>query len=195
MSYKNNAISSDDPQAVEKLTEKLNTCEKEQQYMKSANAHYRKNGTMKGFDNISDEQAAKMDESIQGGYSWAQVPYPSYMLTNNNAEIRRLKKRIEQLSTDKAVGFTGWKFPGGEAVANSDNNRLQLLFDEKPSDEQRRKLKANGFRWAPSEGAWQRQLNSNAIYAANRIDFIQPENGQKPTELQPKIQKKNEPER
>ena len=34
MSYKNNAISSDDPQAIEKLTEKLNKCETEQEFMK-----------------------------------------------------------------------------------------------------------------------------------------------------------------
>ena len=34
MSYNNNAISSDDPKAVEKLTEKLNKCEKEQEFMK-----------------------------------------------------------------------------------------------------------------------------------------------------------------
>ena len=38
-------------------------------------------------------------------------------------------------------------------------------------------LKANGFKWAPSAGAWQRQLNGNAMYAANRIEFIKPENG------------------
>ena len=34
MSYKNNATSSDDPQAIEKLTEKLHKCETEQEFMK-----------------------------------------------------------------------------------------------------------------------------------------------------------------
>ena len=38
MSYKNNAISSDDPQAIEKLTEKLHKCETEQEFMKKVNA-------------------------------------------------------------------------------------------------------------------------------------------------------------
>ena len=150
---------------------------------------------MKGFEGVPDEQAVKIDESIKNGYSWEQVPYASYKLTNNSAEIRRLKKRIEQLSTDKAVGFAGWKFPGGQVVANIGNNRLQLFFDEKPSDEQRRELKGCGFHWSPSEGVWQRQLNSNAIYAADHIDFIQPDNGEKPTALQPKAPKKYEPER
>ena len=42
MSYKNNAISSDDPQAIEKLMEKLQKCEELQTLMKKANAHYKK---------------------------------------------------------------------------------------------------------------------------------------------------------
>lgn len=195
MSYKNNIISSDDPQAIEKLTEKLQKCEKEQEFMKKANAYYKKNGTTKGCEGISDEIAAKLDSRVQESYSWDKQPFPSYRITNNGAEIRRIKKRIENIEANKDTEFVGWNFEGGKAVINEDKNRLQLLFDEKPSDEQRTTLKANGFRWAPSDKAWQRQLNQNAFYAANRIDFIKPENGEKPTDLQPKTPKKTEPER
>ena len=84
---------------------------------------------------------------------------------------------------------------GGEAVANQEENRLQLLFDEKPSEEQRSKLKSWGFRWSPSNKAWQRQLNSNAIYAAGQIEFIKPLDGRTPRELQPKPKSKDEQER
>ena len=195
MSYKNNAISSNDPKAIEKLTEKLHKCEKEQEFMKNVNAYYKKNGTTKGCEGISDELAAKLDTRVQEAYSWDKQPFPSYSITNNGAEIRRIKKRIESLEANKNTEFVGWKFNGGEAVINEDKNRLQLLFDEKPSKEQRETLKANGFRWAPSDAAWQRQLNPNAFYAANRIDFIKPENGERPTDLQPKAPKKSEPER
>ena len=45
-------------------------------------------------------------------------------------------------------------------------------------------LKANGFRWAPSVGAWQRQLNKNAYYAAGYISCIQPISGEKPIDVQ-----------
>lgn len=48
MSYKNNAISSDDPKAIEKLTEKLHKCETEQEFMKKVNVYYKKNGTCVG---------------------------------------------------------------------------------------------------------------------------------------------------
>ena len=169
MSYKNNAISSDDPKAIEKLTEKLQKCEELQTLMKKANAHYKKYGTVKGCEGISDEKAENLDMSARSvHYHWEKQPFPSYHITNNGAEIRRIKKRIENLEANKNTEFVGWKFNGGEAVINEDKNRLQLLFDEKPSKEQRETLKANGFRWAPSDAAWQRQLNHNAFYAANR---------------------------
>ena len=194
MAY-NHAISSDDPQAIEKLTAKLEKCQQDQERMKSVNAYYRRHGTMRGYPGMTDEQADKINYTIEHSYSWDKRPYSSYLLSNNNAEIRRLKQRIEQLSHDKEVGFVGWEFEGGEAVANTDNNRLQLLFDEKPGAEQRTILKQNGFHWSPSEQAWQRQLNDNAVYACNRIDFVQPLDGQKPTALQPKPKKKDAPER
>lgn len=194
MAY-NHVISSDDPQALEKLTAKLEQCQQDQERMKSINAYYRKNGTMCGYPGMTAEQTDKIDYSVATSHSWDKRPYPSYLLTNNNAEIRRLKQRIEQISRNKEVGFVGWKFDGGEAVVNTDNNRLQLLFDEKPGAEQRKILKQNGFHWSPTEQAWQRQLTDNAIYACNWISFVQPLDGQKPTALQPKTAKKDAPER
>ena len=189
------AISSDDPQAIEKLTAKLEECKKQQEYMKSVNAYYRKFGTMRGFPDLSPEQADKLDAKARNGYSWDKGPFPSYALTNNNAEIRRLKQRLESLEQSRETGYVGWTFAGGKAVANMENNRLQLLFDEKPDAEKRTVLKQNGFHWAPSEKAWQRQLNDNAIYAAGRIDFIRPENGESPSRLQPKPKRRDGQER
>lgn len=194
MSY-NNIIKSDDPQALEKLSAKVAECEKAQEYMKTVNSYYRKNGTAKGCEGVSDKLAEKYDDKVKSGYSWQKSPFPAYAVTNNNAEIRRLKKRIDEISTNKETGFAGWLFSGGEVVANEANGRLQLLFDEKPSDEQRTTLKMNGFRWAPSEGAWQRQLNVNAVHAASKIDFIKPENKPGHIELRPEQHKKEEQER
>lgn len=192
---KNAAISSDDPEAVKKLKDKLQKLEDFQNRMKKVNAYYRKNGTMKGFENLSDEKAAEIDEAVKNDYSWITAPYAPFQLSNNNAEINRLKKRIATLERREETGFVGWQFEGGEAVANQEENRLQLLFDEKPSEEQRSKLKSWGFKWAPSNKAWQRQLNSNAIYAAGQINFVRPLDGRTPRELQPKPKKKDEQER
>ena len=179
----------------DKLKEKLEKLQNFQSLMKKVNAYYRKNGTMKGFEGISDEKAAEIDEAVKNSYSWITAPYAPYELSNNNAEINRLKKRIAALESRAEVGFVGWQFEGGEAVANEEENRLQLLFDEKPSEEQRSKLKSWGFRWSPSNKAWQRQLNDHAIYAAGQIDFIKPLDGRTPREIQPKPKHKDEQER
>lgn len=52
---------------------------------------------------------------------------------------------------------------------NRDENRVQIIFDGKPDADIRSDLKRSGFRWAPSQGAWQRQLNQNGIYAAKQV--------------------------
>ena len=191
----NRVISSDDPNAIQKLQDKLEMCEKSQKYMKEVNAYYRKNGTCEGFPGMEAARAARLDESVRQAYSWDKQPFPSYALTNNSAEIRRLKQRIEKLTVNQEVGFVGWTFDGGEVVANSEKNRLQILFDEKPDEQKRSALKGNGFKWSPSQGAWQRQLNDNAIYAAARMEFLRPESGENPVKLQPKVPKKDAPER
>lgn len=46
---------------------------------------------------------------------------------------------------------------------------MQIIFDGKPDADIRATLKQNGFRWAPSQGAWQRMLNQNGIYAAKQV--------------------------
>ena len=191
----NRVISSDDPNAIQKLQDKLEMCEKSQKYMKEVNAYYRKNGTCEGFPGMEAARAARLDESVRQAYSWDKQPFPSYALTNNSAEIRRLKQRIEKLTVNQEVGFVGWTFDGGEVVANSEENRLQILFDEKPDEQKRSALKGNGFKWSPSQGAWQRQLNDNAIYAASRMEFLIPECGERPVKLQQKSPKKDAPER
>lgn len=120
--------------------------------------------------------------------SWRSDPRPfeSYQLTNNNAEIRRVKARIEQLSKQAQREFSGWEFDGGRVEMNREDNRLQVFFDGKPDADTRAELKSSGFRWAPSVGAWQRQLTDNAIRAADRLECIKPLSGEKPSQLQKK---------
>ena len=181
----NTAISSDDPEVLAKLTEKLETLQIMQTRMKQINAYYRKNGTCRGFHGLSDEAADKLISDVQY-HPWDRSPYPAFALSNNNAEIRRLKGRIEQLTRAREVCYQGWEFDGGRVVANMENNRLQVFFDEKPDEETRQDLKGHGFRWARSEGAWQRQLTGNAIYAAKQVKAIQPLDGSDPVKIQPK---------
>ena len=176
--------SSNQPLSAEKLTDELNKCVELQSIMKDVNAYWRANGTCMGAPGITEVQAAKLDNKIATSqYSWErQQPFSSYDITNNNSKIKRLQQKVAEASR----GFEGWEFNGGRAEANADMNRLQLFFDERPNDSQRAQLKANGFKWAPTQDAWQRQLNDNAIYAAGRLDFIKPLDGRTVREHQPK---------
>ena len=174
-------ISADDPNAVQKLEQKLAGLEKSQETMKAVNAYYRKHKTLDGCPDISPEKGQKLIASMA---SYDRVPYPSWALSNNNAEIRRVKERIKSLSRQKEIGYVGWEFAGGKVEANTQDNRLQIFFEEKPDAEVREELKGNGFRWSPKAGAWQRQLNDNAYFAANYVKAIAPLTGEKPTDLQ-----------
>ena len=193
MSYKD-PIRSDDPDAIEKLTGKLTACKERQEWMKEVNAYYRKHGTIRGMPRMTEQMAEKLEAEMKI-VTWDPMPYPRFQLTNNNAEIHRLEKRIDELSKAQTLGFEGWEFEGGKAVANTQKSRLQLFFDEKPDESKRTMLKRYGFRWTPTEGAWQRLLNENTIYACDRIDFIQPKDGKYPTQLQSKAPRSAEQER
>ena len=182
-------ISADDPQAVAKLEAKLAKLEAAQETMKGVNAYYRKHGTLEGCTLLKPEQIKELQEGMaQSWHLEKNKPFQSFELSNNNAEIRRIRGRIEQLKQHEEKSFVGWEFDGGRVEANKTDNRLQIFFDEKPDDAARAELKANGFKWAPSAGAWQRQLNNNAYYAAGYVSCIQPVTGEKPIDLQRKAQ-------
>lgn len=172
-----------EPLSADKLAAELKQCVELQATMKEVNAYWRSTGTCVGAPGITEAQAQKLDEKIATTrYSWEKQPFSSYDLTNNNSKIKRLESKVREAGR----GFAGWEFSGGRAEANMEMNRLQLLFDERPTDSQRANLKANGFKWAPSQDAWQRQLTDNAIYSAGRLDFLKPTDGRTVREHQPK---------
>lgn len=104
--------------------------------------------------------------------------FESFSLTNNNAEIRRLAGRIDQV---KAKLARAEAVESGEAenrtrsvgsveiVENVAEDRLQIIFPGKPDGDTRTALKRHGFRWSPSQGAWQRQLTNAARYAVEQV--------------------------
>ena len=177
-------ISADDPQAVQKLEKKLESLEKSQETMKAVNAYYRKHKTLDGCPHLSPEQLEKLKADMASSWHLGDKPFATWALSNNSAEIRRVKDRIKSLSQQKEIGFVGWEFDGGKVEANTEANRLQIFFEDKPDEATREALKSNGFRWSPKAGAWQRQLASNAYYAADYIKAIAPLTGEKPTEIQ-----------
>ena len=173
------AVKSDDPEVLDFLRAKLAGLEEAHALMVSANAYYRKNKTLKGFEGIPADTMAWITRPgvyLPGGrngdgspLAFYGKPFPTYELTNSNANIKRVKQRIETLEAVKASKPVEEEHDGYTYRENAEAMRVQLQFDGKPDDETRALLKRNGFRWAPSQGVWQRQLNDNGKYAAHRV--------------------------
>lgn len=165
-------IMSDDANALAKLTAKLEGLEKAQARMKSVNAYYRKHKTLEGCPELNDDVRRELEKGMSG--SIHDVPYPGWALTNNNANIHRVRDRIAALEKEaqraaENADAEPVKGNGFELVENAEIGRIQFLFDEKPDDDTRALLKSYGFRWSPSQGAWQRMLNDNGRYAAQKV--------------------------
>ena len=161
----NTAISSDNPDAVELLREKIAEAEKRQPLMRTANRLLRKGDQAALVELLGPARAAAMNEPDYAG----RKGFASYELSNNNANIRRMKQRLAHLEAAEARSTKEYDLGPARVVENAEDNRLQLFFDGKPSGELRQKLKSSGFRWAPSVGCWQRHLSTNAIWGARYI--------------------------
>lgn len=163
----NTAISSDDPHAITKLKEKLTNLEKLQSFMKAANKCIRtknKDAFLK-LEYGSEESWQKLNTPDYLN----RLGFPSYALTNNMANIRRINKRVQQLEKLESLTTTEITIGDNRIVANVEANRVQIFFPAKPEESIRHQLKQNGFRWSPSEGAWQRHLSSYAFHIAKEM--------------------------
>lgn len=97
--------------------------------------------------------------AVQGQRSPCRSPAQNRMLDC-------LKAAVIRISAADAAPVEG---DGYKLVENAELGRIQFLFDGKPDEATRALLKANGFRWSPSQGAWQRMLNDNGRYAAQKV--------------------------
>jgi len=179
-------ISADNPDAIQQLKAKLENLEDSQETMKLVNNYYREKGTLNACPFLTREQIDQLKSDMKSSWHYGNAPFLPWQLSNNSAEIRRVKKRIEELEHKAKTDYVGWDFDGGYVEPCKEDNRLRIYFDEKPDEETRSVLKGNGFKWSPKNGAWQRQITANAFHAADRIQCIQPLTGEKPTELQRK---------
>lgn len=172
----NASVKSNDSNAIGKLQAKYDGLKAELERGKQMNAYFRKNKTLVGFPGLSDEAAKKFDAANASGDYFSHQPYAAYRLQNGNAELRRLQQRIDSLNAIKTAATSGEdtasKYPTAKGVTvqeNADEMRVQLRFEGKPDEETRGMLKSWGFRWSPSQGAWQRQLTGNGKYAAKQV--------------------------
>lgn len=160
-------ISSEDPDAIDKLEAKLADLEASREEMKAINDTYRRGGwdavRAKGLmteAQIADSQ--RMAKLMPG----RNVPFRSYAFTNTAGEIARIKKRIAELA-EGPLALDPIEGEGWRIEARPDLNRVAISFDAKPSAEVTTKLKRGGWRWSPRAGAWLRLFNKATLWAVD----------------------------
>lgn len=163
----NEAISSDDPDAIEKLRAKLAEEEAAHESMKADLTRARK--LLKG--ELKEESRVQQSKSLRERGIHARIACNiEFMgclptLGNSSANLRRLRERIQELE-QRATAPTPAEEQIGEARLVEEENRVRLYFPQKPSEEHRKILKRWGFRWSPMAGAWQRHANVQGWTAA-----------------------------
>ncbi|MDR2275379.1 MAG: DUF3560 domain-containing protein [Sphingobacterium sp.] len=163
----NDNIYDDDPEALQKLEARLTLLKDLQDFMKSANRCLKKNDK-KAFLKLPNTSEKTWD-LLNTPNVMGDIGFAGYKLTNNNANIRRITQRIEKLKRIEQREELDTVINGVRIFENHEANRLQVYFEGKPSEDIRKKLKSNGFRWSPSQGAWQRGIGNYALRAAFEI--------------------------
>lgn len=157
-------ISQDDPDAIAKLKVKLAKFQAEkarwQAIIKAMRASTKHSSAL-DLLNLTESEL----RTIKICPWYAQRLSPSF-----NANIRRIEKRIAKLEAkSQEIGRPDKVELWGKLTENKEINRLQFIFPSKPSDTIIAMLKASGFRWSPSEKAWQSFLNNRSRYKADAI--------------------------
>ena len=170
--YAKEVIRSDEEGAIEQLEDKLDRLEGAQAQMKAVNAYYRKHKTLDDCPDPTEKERRQIEDDWARGW-YKGIPYPPYALSNNNANMKRIRQRIEGLKREKNRESTEQEIAcGGLDVTvkeNVEEMRIQLFFEDKPEPEVRDLLKAEAFKWSPRNECWQRQLTDNARSAVKRV--------------------------
>lgn len=154
----NTAISSDAPDAIELLREKLANLKDSHAAMVAGNKVIRSK-------KLTDEQkVAELQKLGFGEFtarehlkpdSLGEIGFPRYAIINSSGNIRNVEGRIKLLEKQKNDVSREYEAGDIRIVDSVEDNRVMIFFPGVPAEEIRKYLKSEGFRWSPSNGAWQ----------------------------------------
>ena len=162
---------------LEEIKDSLEACETKQAMMKAANALLRKHDYL----DTPELRAALEPHGLRGLIvtkllepDWCKRRgFADYELTNNGAQVRRwraaleaeqrrLARADEQPSSERTV-------KGVRLEEHIEDKRLRLHFPGKPDAATITNLKKSGWKWSPSNAAWQRILTNDARWNAEHV--------------------------
>lgn len=170
----NNAIFSDDPDAVEKIGGKLAQLEARQARMVLVNKLIRKNDRA-ALEELGYTPAA-IEELFKPDFC-GRVGYPDYALQNNNANIRRLKKRAQEIEKQQATPDKDEEIGAVRVEWRPSENRIRVYFHGRVDLDTFKALKRHGYRvLSEGEGAFSAYYNNNAAYFVQDLRNKEKEN-------------------
>ena len=157
---------------LEKAMADLDKRERNHAHMKAINSICRKKNAAELLAAEGWSEHA-INEFLNPAYSFYGKGYPKFELSNNLANINRLRERVEYLLDKVERRDKGEheivEFPGGKCFTNRVDDRIQFIFDEKPDADTRAILKKAGLNWSPTNKAWQRKITPNAFAVARQL--------------------------
>lgn len=167
------AIYAGDSDALERLDMKITQARTLQERMKITNAAIRgaaKKGAQAQIAALLElgYQEARAKDLLEPDFC-GRIGFADYELTNNGANIRRMEKRLAQLTEARATPNTEIEGCNCRLEDVPADNRIRLFYPGKPDSTVRDDLKANGFRWTPSLGCWQAYRNHHSMVTARRL--------------------------
>ena len=163
-------ISGLDPDAVIKLKSKLSELMKNQDLMKATNKALRLKDISKGNSMLVDlGYSDSAIEKLREPDSYGCIGFSRYMLSNNNANIHRIKNRISALEQAIKVEAESDEEKTGMYTFSIVDGRYAFSFDGKPDSNVRSILKKHGFRWSPTRAAWVRQVTTRARLSVDEV--------------------------
>lgn len=161
----NDAIYSDNPDAVDLLTDKVTELEKEQAEIKRINAALRKGAD---FDTLEMSEEHRREllviDRVQAYYQPRKRGFPPYKLSNLSAKIRAAKQRAENVEKKQALHDEDFEVNGVKVEGRPSENRIRLDFGGRVDREMFAKLRQNGFRATKEAGVFSAYYNNRALY-------------------------------
>lgn len=157
------------------MEKKLASAEADQTRMKAVNKILRSKKTSDDVKMLQLRDEFGMPEQLVHNLmnpDWGKPGYPAYKLTNNNANIKRMKERVTEMQAREDTPTTEITFAGGTIIDSNEDDRVQIFYDERPSPDMIKQLKGSGWRWAPSLGVWQRKRTPAAMTSAKQITGV-----------------------
>src|SRR5690606_22893416 len=130
--------------------------ERKQEFFKRTNAAIRKRDAVALADLMANTSSDRLRGMIE-----RRETIPAYALSNNSANIRRLRERLAKVEALQTMTERPERRIGDVVVRdNLEFQKVELHFPGKPDESLRRDLKRWGFRWVRSAGCWSRGIGS-----------------------------------